>query len=199
MNVDDGPQPDDALDGHTMEELADYLDRGRTPRDATIEESSACRLALSNLQRLRELSVDAMQRRADLDPDPVRESAWIGRLLETIRSEVVSGRDVPVSHPDPRLRLTLTEASVRGVVRRAGDTMGDVVMGRCVLDGDVTVPDAPIRVAVTASIAFGVSAEATADRLRERIGAALERHTELRVARIDVTFDDVHVPPRSAP
>lgn len=193
MTNDDAAVPeDDLVDGHTMEELGAYLDRGRIPRDASIENSPACRLALSGMQRLRELSWDAMQHRAEDDPD--RDSAWISGLLDTIRAEVRSGRDIPVEHPDPRLRLTMTEAAVRGLVRRAGDTMGGVVMGRCTLDGDVAEPGTPIRVEVTASIAYGLPTDATADRLRARIAEVLARHTEIVIDRIDVVFDDVHVP-----
>lgn len=184
--------PDADLDGHTFDELAEYLDRGRTPRDPDIESSAACRLALSNMQRLRELSVDAMQRRADADPD--RENAWIDGLLTTIRAEITSGRDVPVSHPDPRLRLVLTEAAVRNLIRRAGDTTGGIVMGRCTLTGDVSTPGTPITVDLTAAIAYGQVAEQTADRLRRRVVDVLTRHTELVIEQIDVRFDDVYVP-----
>ncbi|PZE34478.1 hypothetical protein DEJ25_09365 [Curtobacterium sp. MCPF17_011] len=184
--------PDADLDGHTFDELAEYLDRGRTPQDPDIESSAACRLALSNMQRLRELSVDAMQRRADADPD--RENAWIDGLLTTIRAEITSGRDVPVSHPDPRLRLVLTEAAVRNLIRRAGDTTGGIVMGRCTLTGDVSTPGTPITVDLTAAIAYGQVAEQTADRLRRRLADVLTRHTELVIEQIDVRFDDVYVP-----
>ena len=187
--------PADAdLDGHTFDELADYLDRGRTPRDPDIESSAACRLALSNMQRLRELSIGAMQRRADTDPDPDRENGWIDGLLATIRAEITSGRDVPVSHPDPRLRLTLTEAAVRNLVRRAGDTTGGIVMGRCTLTGDVSTPGSPVTVELTAAIAYGQVADETAERLRRRVADVLARHTELVIEQIDVTFDDVYVP-----
>jgi hypothetical protein len=188
---------DDDLDGHTMEELGDYLDRGRTPYDPSIENSAACRLALTNMARVQELSWSALERESQLDPD--RDDAWITGLLDTIKTEIKSGRDVPIAHPDPTLRLALTEAAVRGMIRRAGDTMGGVVMGRCVLDGDVTTPGRPIRVDVTASIEFGLSVEATADQLRVRIAAALDEHTELDVVGIDVTIDDVYPPERSRP
>lgn len=188
---------DDDLDGHTMEELGDYLDRGRTPYDPSIENSAACRLALTNMARVQELSWSALERESQLDPD--RDDAWITGLLDTIKTEIKSGRDVPIAHPDPTLRLALTEAAVRGMIRRAGDTMGGVVMGRCVLDGDVTTPGRPIRVDVTASIEFGLSVQATADQLRVRIAAALDEHTELDVVGIDVTIDDVYPPERSRP
>ncbi|GGL13030.1 hypothetical protein JOE58_001964 [Curtobacterium luteum] len=192
MTDHDLPAPDDELDGHSIEELADYLDRGRAPRDPTIESSPGCRLALANMQRLRELSAGALQRRAEAEAD--RETAWIDRLLDTIRAEVRSGRDVPIAHPDPRLRLAMTEAAVRGIVRRAGDALGGVVMGRCTLEGDVDVPGAPVRVTVTAGLLYGESAETTADRLRAAIGTALARHTELSIESIDVHFDDVVLP-----
>ncbi|NQX05244.1 Asp23/Gls24 family envelope stress response protein [Rathayibacter sp. VKM Ac-2856] len=182
--------PDDDLDGHTLEELSEYLDRGRTPVDPSIEGSAACRLALANLTRLTELSAGALRRRADEEPD--RDEVWIAGLLDAIRSEVRSGRDVPIRHPDPTLRLALTEAAVRGMIRRAGDTMGGVIMGRCTLDGEVATPGAVIRIDVTFALEFGIPIATVADRLRERIRYALERHTELVVGAIDVTVDDVY-------
>ncbi|GAA4666430.1 Asp23/Gls24 family envelope stress response protein [Frondihabitans cladoniiphilus] len=183
--------PDDDLDGHTMDELSDYLDRGRTPYDASIENSAACRLALTGMTRLQELSWAGMTKQSRLDPH--RDDAWISGLLDTIKAEVQSGRDVPLSHPDATLRLALTEAAVRGMIRRAGDTMDGVIMGRCQLDGDVTTPGAPVRVDVSASIRFGMGVDRVADELRERVASALRRHTELVVDGIDVTIDDIYL------
>lgn len=190
MTDDTTAVPDDDLDGHTMEELGDYLDRDRTPTDPSIENSAACRLALSGMTRIRELSREALERESRRDPG--RDDTWIAGLLDTIKAEITSGRDIPVSDPDPTIRLTLTEAAVRGMIRRAGDTLGGVIMGRCTLDGDVTTPGAVIRIDVTASLEYGRSADATADRLRERIAYALETHTELVLGAIDITFDDVY-------
>jgi uncharacterized alkaline shock family protein YloU len=194
MTFDSSAMPDD-LDGHSMEDLGDYLDRGRNPVDPSIENSAACRLALANMTRLRELSRSAMERQALLDPE--RDDGWIASLLETIRHETRSGRDIPVSHPNPALRLALTEAAVRGIIRRAGDTMDGVVVGRCILDGDVGTAGEPIRVEVTASLEFGTPVDFAADRLRERVSEALAAHTELVVDRIDVVIDGVY--PRERP
>ncbi|PPG18151.1 hypothetical protein C5D36_02575 [Rathayibacter sp. AY1C6] len=188
--TDDAAVPEDDLDGHTLEELGEYLDGGREPRDPSIENSAACRLALANLTRLTELSARALRQEADREPD--RDEVWIAGLLDAIRSEVRSGRDIPVRHPDPTLRLALTEAAVRGMIRRAGDTMGGVIMGRCTLDGDVSAPGAVVRIDVTCALEFGLPVAVAADRLRERIRYALERHTELTVGAIDVTVDDVY-------
>lgn len=184
--------PEDDLDGHTIEELADYLDRGRTPIDPSIEGSATCRLAMANMQRLRELSLGALERRVETEPE--RETSWVDRLLAAIRAEVRPGRDVPVAHPDPRIRLAMTEAAVRGLIRRAGDSTGGVVMGRCVLDGDLERPGATVRIDVTAGLFYGHAADDTADRLRATIAAAVERHTELHVEAVDVRFDDVYLP-----
>ncbi|WP_181098223.1 hypothetical protein [Rathayibacter rathayi] len=38
---------------------------------------------------------------------------------------------------------------MRGMIRRAGDMMGGVIMGRCTLDGDVSVPGGMVRIDVT--------------------------------------------------
>ncbi|WP_141718775.1 Asp23/Gls24 family envelope stress response protein [Curtobacterium sp. ER1/6] len=101
---------------------------------------------------------------------------------------------MPVAHPDPRLRLALTEAAVRGLVRRAGDTMGGVVMGRCVLAGDLEQPGATVRIDVTAGLAYGEPAEPTAERLRRTVTETVQRHTGLVVEAVDVRFDDVYLP-----
>jgi uncharacterized alkaline shock family protein YloU len=175
----------------------DDLDRGRQPYDPSIEGSAACRLALASLTRLTELSDSALRREADREPD--RDEAWISGLLDAIRSEVRSGRDVPVRHPDPTHRLALTEAAVRGMIRRAGDTMGGVIMGRCTLDGEISVPGAVVRIDVTCALEFGLPVAVAADRLRERIRYALERHTELTVGDIDVTVDDIYPPQEERP
>lgn len=47
---------------------------------------------------------------------------------------------------------------------------------------------------VTAGLVYGAPAAETADLLRSRIAAALDRHTALTVASIDVVFDDVSLP-----
>ncbi|MCS5715711.1 Asp23/Gls24 family envelope stress response protein [Herbiconiux sp. CPCC 205716] len=186
----DHSAPDPELDGHTLAELGEYLDRGRTPYDPSIENSPGCRLALANLTRLAGLSGGLLTRQAEREPD--RDALWIAGLLEIIRAEIASGRDVPVAHPDPALRLTLTEAAVRGLVRQAGDTLGGVVMGRCVLDGDVGEPGAVIRLDLSCAVAYGLPIAPTVDWLRERVRAELARHTELVIGAIDVAVDDVY-------
>ena len=178
------------LDGHSIEELSDYLDAGRLPRDDSIESSPGCLIALASLERLRNAAWALLEAEADADPE--RDSAWIGRLMGTISREARAGRDIPISSGDASVALSVTEGSVRGLIRAAGDDVGGVLIASCSLEGDVTRPGEPIVVAVTASVAWGLSLPLLAAELRASITAALTRHTELLVERVDVTISDIH-------
>jgi len=198
MNTDDrasldAPEPDDGdtVDGVPVDRLGDYLDAGRTPRDPAIEGSAACRLYLQSLTRVRELSRASLEHEAARRPD--RDGAWIDGLLDSIRREVVRGREIPVSHPDASVRLSVTEAAARGLVRRAGDAQPGVVLGSTTFEGDLSTAGADVAVRVTAAARFGLDLGAVADELRARIADALTRHTGLTVTRVDVLVDDVFV------
>ena len=185
----DGPERDD-LDGHSIEELSDYLDAGRLPRDESIESSPGCLIALASPERLRAAAWALIEAEADAEPE--RDSAWIGRLMGTISREARAGRDIPISSDDASVALSVTEGSVRGLIRAAGDEVGGVLIASCSLDGDVTRPGEPIVVAITASVAWGLSLPLLAAELRASIVAALARHTELLIERVDVTIGDIH-------
>lgn len=191
------PDADELIDGHSVDRLSDYLDSGRSPRDAAIESSAECRLYLAALSRVRTRSTSGLLAQADAEPD--REDVWISSLLDSIRSEVRSGRDIPIAADDPAIRLTLTEAAVQGAIRHAADELDHAILGRCTLEGDVVEPGAPITITVTASTRFGHDLRAVADDLRVVIARTVSRHTELNVVAIDVVIDDIHPGPRSAP
>jgi len=186
----DGTVPETAdLDGHSIEELSDYLDAGRRPRDESIESSAGCQIALASLERLRAAAWAMLEAEADVEPE--RDSAWIARLMGTISREARAGRDIPISSDDASA-LSVTEGSVRGLIRAAGDEVGGVLIASCSLDGDVTRPGEPITVDITASVAWGLSLPLLAAELRESITAALTRHTELVIERVNVTIRDIH-------
>lgn len=185
----DGLDPDD-LDGHTIEELSDYLDAGRKPFDPSIENSAGSRIALDALARLRRESWAMLEVEALADPE--RDKTWIANVLANISRESKAGRDIPVSHPDPTTDLTITEGSVRGVVRAAGDNIDGVIVGKVSLDGDVTIPGEEIIVSVTASAPFGDNLPAIAQRVRESIDTELRTHTELNLIAVNVSIQDVH-------
>ncbi|WP_200920299.1 Asp23/Gls24 family envelope stress response protein [Agreia sp. Leaf244] len=180
----------DDLDGHTIDELSDYLDRGRTPLDPSIEGSPGCRIALGSLERLRQISQSLVE--VDAAAEAPRNDDWLGGILESIGREARAGRDIPLLPPSPRATLSVTEGAVRGLIRAAGDRAGGLIIGRCRLDGDVTVPGTPITVSIDASVFWGERIVETVDRAREAIYSALLKHTELTIASIDITVHDVY-------
>lgn len=185
----DGLDPEN-LDGYTIEELSDYLDSGRFPRDPGIENSAGARIALDALARLRRESWAMLEVEALADPE--RDRVWIKNVLANISRESKAGRDIPISHPDPATTLKITEGSVRGVIRAAGDGTGGAIIGKVALDGDVTVHGEPITVDVTASVVFGRNLAKLAQTIREKIVADLQTHTELNVVAVNVSIQDVH-------
>ena len=185
----DGLDPED-LDGHSIEELGDYLDDGREPRDPGIEDSPGCQIALDALERLRAESWAMLGVEALADRD--RDQSWIQNVIANISRESRPGRDIPVRHPDPATRLHITEGAVRGLVRAAGDGTQGSLVGRVELAGDVTVPAQPITVTVTASVPFGPNLVVLAQLVRERIVEALRTHTELNVIAVNVAIENVH-------
>jgi hypothetical protein len=176
-----------------MAALDDYLDRGRAPRVAAYEDDPEIRNALRALEHVRGLGRELVQTEADLADAPGDD--FFRGVLTHISRESRAGRDIPLSHPDPGVRLALTEGAVRTLVRQAGDEVPGVLVGRCTLDGDVTRAGEPVRVELTMSVVWGDPLPELAQRVRERVHAALLRHTELRVEGIDVTVVDVQARP----
>jgi uncharacterized alkaline shock family protein YloU len=189
IDGDDLVDPDELVDGRTLDELEDYLDRGRSPRDPAIEASAACRLALRALEQVRGLSLSALEDEAARVP--TRDDSWIAGLLESIKAEVVGGRDIPLRHADPGVRLGVTEAAVRGLLRQVGDAVDGVVVRSSELDGDVSEAGAPIEVTLTMTARYGVPLRDAAQALRAAAVSALALHTELAVVAVHVEVDDV--------
>ena len=176
--------------GFTVEDLSDYLERGRQPYDPEIESSPECLAMLDSIERLGALSRDLVAR--DVAQHPTVDETWLGGLLQAIGQEVRAGRDIPLSSPDPRTSLVITEGAVRELVRRAGDSVDGVLVGSCSLEGDVTDPEAPIRVSLTISVVLSVPVVALAEAVRQRVYSELLKHTELSIDSVDVTVSDVH-------
>lgn len=195
LGPDDGPGPDDEpaldddLDGHTIEELTDYLEAGRTPPDPSIEGSAACRIALDALARLHDLTPDLIA--ADTAAESQADDGWVRRILGGIALEARSGRRIPLAAPGPDADLVITEGAVRGLVRAAENAVPGVLVGRCRFDGDVTVHASPVRVLVDVSLRYGQPLHVATARLRAEIAERLATHTALDVTGIDITVSDV--------
>lgn len=189
-----GFEPED-LDGHSMDELADYLDAGRTPADASIESSPGCRIALDALERLRRLGPALLDQ--DAAAEPQADENWVRSIIDGIARDARAGRRIPFRVAEPDDDLGITEGAVRGLIRTAGDAIPGVLIGRCRLDGDLTVPGAPIGVRVEASVLYGLPIARLAERLRTEIGDRLRTHAELNISGIDIVVHDVRDLPRS--
>ncbi|WP_369374149.1 hypothetical protein AB1046_08145 [Promicromonospora sp. Populi] len=184
--LDLGPE---GLDGHTIEELTDYLEAGRVPADPSIDGSPACQLALDALERLRGLTPALIA--ADTAAEPEADDGWVARVLGGIALEAHAGRRIPLTPPEPHADLGITEGAVRGLIRAAENAVPGVLVGRCRFEGDVTELGAPVRVLVDASVPYGEPLPRLADELRLEIAARLRVHTELNVTAIDITVRDV--------
>ena len=182
----------DDLDGHSIDELADYLDAGMQPPDPTIDGSPACQNALAAILRVRHASLGSLEAAAR-DEAPADES-WIGGVLANISLESRSGRDVPLRAQSESERPVMTEGAIRSLIRRTGDGVPGVLVARCRLEGDVTELAAPIRVVVEVAIMSGPSIVATADLVRTAVAQALAEQTDLVVESIDVVVRDLLEP-----
>lgn len=177
------------LDGHTIEELSDYLDSDRAPTDFSIESSPGCQIALAALSRLHDETIQLLEAEALLEPEPAE--AWVQDIMSAIALEAHAGREIPIVHNEPDARLTLTEGAVRGVIRAAGDGVGNVIVGRCELDGDLTNPGARIIVKVDITVAWGEELAGIAAQVRAAVYRDLLKHTELVIASVDIVIKDV--------
>lgn len=183
-----GFEPED-LDGHTMDELSDYLDAGRQPADPSIDASPGCRIALDALERLRRLGPALLDQDTAGEPQP--DDNWVRSILDGIARDARAGRRIPFPVAEPDDDLGITEGAVRGLIRAAGDGVPGVLIGRCRLDGEVTTPGAPVRIEVEASVPYGLPISRLAERLRDEIGERLRTHTELNLTGIDIVVHDV--------
>ncbi len=190
----DTPPPDDepTIGGtrYTLEDLGDYLDRGREPRIDEIETDAECRAVLDNLERLGALSRELVD--ADAASAPALDEAWLGRLLGTIGRELKAGRDIPLASPQPGVDLAITEGAVRELIRAAGDAVDGVIVGSSSLVGDLATPEAPVRVRLAVSVRPSRPIRERTDAVREAVAAALAAHTELTIEAVDVTVTDLH-------
>jgi uncharacterized alkaline shock family protein YloU len=182
---------DDALDcGTTIDQLSDYLDRDRTPRDPHIESCPDCLNALEALERVGRLSRDLID--ADAAELPAPPESWFERIFTSIQEELRAGRSLPISHPDPRVQITVTEGAVRALLRDSGDAIDGVFISRTEIVGDAETLGAPVEINLTASVRFGTSIQHLTDEIREVAYAALAKHTDLNVVAVNISVEDIH-------
>ena len=98
------------------EQLSAYVDHGRMPRIAAIEDDAEARALVESMERLGGLA----RTMADEDADAAGpgEDQWLDNLLGIIRSEVRAGRDLTIEDTDERTSTTITEGALREVARQ---------------------------------------------------------------------------------
>ncbi|WP_128217855.1 Asp23/Gls24 family envelope stress response protein [Microbacterium enclense] len=173
--------------GYSLEDLSAYLDRGRTPRIPAIERNAECQALLASMERMGRLSREIVDEQA---AEPLAES-WYDGIMREVMREFRAGRDIPLARTTDGTQLVVTEGALYELIRTVGDDVPGVLVGRVRIDQPE--PTAPLDVRVSVSVLFGYPMQGTVDLMRDGIRAAIERHGELRVGRVDVTVGDVHV------
>ncbi|MGC0369813.1 Asp23/Gls24 family envelope stress response protein [Microbacterium sp. SLBN-111] len=173
--------------GYSLEDLSAYLDRGRTPRIPAIERNAECQALMASMERMARLSREIVDEQA---AEPLAES-WYDEIMREVMREFRAGRDIPLARTEDGTQLVVTEGALYELIRTVGDEVEGVLVGRVRIDQPE--PTAPLDVRVTVSVLFGYPMQTTVDRMRDGIRAAIERHGDLRVGRVDVTVGDVHV------
>jgi hypothetical protein len=182
------PLDNDDLDGHTVESLSDYLDRGRQPRDPAIEASPAAQHALAALSRLRAVAPRVIV--ADADQFAPKNENWISRILDQIGVQAHAGRDIPIPHDVAGAVLSISEGAVRALVREAGDSVDGLLVERSRLDGDIETPGAPVEIHVVISTFEDFDTASTVSEFQKRVINTLRVHTDLVVANVTVRVHD---------
>lgn len=180
--------------GRSIEDLSDYLETGQSPDADHIEHCPQCQARLSGL---RSLSAAASAMKDDdvaLAADD--SSGWLDGMLANLRLETRAGRSIPVAG-DVLDDLTQTEGSVLALVRAVGDSLGGMLIGRCRLVGDVTVPGEEIEVNINVSARYGLPMPKLAKQLRDTVKRRLRSETELNIVAVNVSFIDI-LPPVGA-
>lgn len=178
------------LDGHTVESLSDYLDRGRQPRDESIESSPAAQHALAALSRLRAVAPRIIDADAEAEQFAPKHDHWIKRILDQIGVQAHAGRDIPISHNVPGAELSITEGAIRGLVREVGDDMDGVLVERCRLDGDIEIPGADVDIHVEISTFEGTDVAHVVTELHDKVQKAITLHADIQLRNVTVQVRD---------
>lgn len=184
-------RPPDSLDcGKTIEDLGDYIDAGRSPSDPSIDNCPECRAVMEALERVSRLSRTMISDDAERLP-PLPES-WYRSVVAAIQTELRAGRSLPISHPDPRVTITVTEGAVRALLRATGDSIDGLFVGKTEIAGDAEVIGAPVEINLSVTVAWGSDFKRLTGQLRTVARDALAQHTELNVRAINILVEDLH-------
>lgn len=173
-------EPED-LDGHTLDELDDYLDRDRVPADPSIDNSPSCQIALGALQRLRDIAGDYLDRD---DASTGTDADWISSVLASLPFDTRAGRHFPYDTLAQHVHAHVTEAALRGLIRATGDDVPGLLIGTVDIRVDESGQCADLW--IEAAVVWGTSLPGTDAVLRTRLREVLPLHAPFAVGRIDL-------------
>lgn len=177
--------------GRRIEDLSDYLETGISADIEHIEHCPQCQARLAGLRSLSAAALDLMA--DDVASAGADGAGWLDGMLANLRMETRAGRSIPLTG-GPLDELTETEGAVIAMIRSIGDSLGGVLIGRCRLEGDVSVAMAPVEVHINVSARYGYPLPSLAQELRDAVLAELLMHTELNVVAVNVAFTDIRPP-----
>ena len=181
--------------GRRIEDLSDYLDYGYSADSDHIENCPQCQARLAGLRSLSAAALDLLDDDvASLGDDP----SWLDGMLANLRLETRAGRTIPLDGGDLD-ELSETEGAVIAMVRSVGDSLAGVLIGRCRLEGEVSVAAAPVEVSIHVSARYGHPLPTLAEALRSAVFDELQVQTELNVAAVHVAFTDMRPPLDESP
>ncbi|MGO2660215.1 hypothetical protein [Mycetocola reblochoni] len=184
------PLRDDEVD---VERISAYLDSGRAPYDATIEESPEASRLMREMAHLRDLGARLIASEADALPEPSQN--WFAGVLSQIALESRSGRDLPLDVGKARV---ITEGALRGAIRQAaGARVPGLIVERCVFEGELDASDSPVTVSLRVALVWPTAAPAATAALRRIVQDTVSEHLGRVPERVDIRVDEVHVGGRS--
>jgi hypothetical protein len=174
-------------DVETVWERLDEVDAGHA--DAHELDCPHCRAARESLRVLR--SVTEALVADDSAPSP----GLTGRIMSAVRAEVRRGDLVRLPTQEPG-GARVSEAAIAAVLRFAADQVPGVRARRCrvqTIDDELTDDAQAIEVRMTIAVSYRHFTGAL-DLVRARIEAAATSRIGVRLARLDLTVDDVYQP-----
>lgn len=177
--------------GRPIEALSDYLDSGTSPDAEHIDHCPQCQAQLAGLRSLSAAALLMMD--DDVASAAADDTGWLDGIMANLRLESRAGRTIPLSGGELD-ELSETEGAVIALVRTVGDSLGGVLIGRCQLEGDVSVAGEPVEVRINVSARYGHPLPSLAQTLRDAVFAELLVETELNVTAVHVAFTDMRPP-----
>lgn len=168
--------------GRDTSQLWDHLASGRP--DGHVPACPHCQAALTEIGPL-------FQAMTELAAEPVSPPEDLpARIMTAIRARIHPGARIPLPAP-ARMRLDISELAATVILRAAGDTIDGVRTRSCRLtpgpDGHTAV-----RLTLTISLRYGMSAPAAARTVRAAVRTAARRQLGLALADIDIDVADIH-------